>query len=68
MRKWIVVFLFVAAIVGASRRAEAAPVACFTDFGQCELSAASESSFWWRTLRALDCEINLWGCLKEALI
>jgi hypothetical protein len=56
------------AMWGGEREAVALPMNCFGSYGRCNYEAAREPSFWRRTIMGLDCEINLWGCLRENLI
>ena len=41
---------------------------CLSKFVDCQYEAALESSFFRRTVKALDCELNLIGCLADLLL
>lgn len=69
MRKWVFVFMVVAAVIGDVRSAAAADQArCFSDWWNCQYEAAVEETFWRRTLKGLDCELAFYGCLREQLM
>ena len=65
MRKKLLLVLAVAVMVAGS--AQSSEAGCFTDFGLC-MSRASAEDFWWRTLMALDCEIELAECVRITVI
>ena len=69
MRKWIPLVLLAAFVLGGVRPAIAAPQAgCFENFGSCMYRAAGADSAWVRFWRGIDCEISLFGCLKNEII
>jgi hypothetical protein len=51
--------------MGSVRRAEAAEIMCFSNYLRCNYRAAAEDNFLMRVAMGLDCEINLFGCLRE---
>ncbi len=69
MRKSSLLCLLPALMLGSVLPANAAPQAgCFETFGACMYRAAEEDSWWPRFWRGIDCEIGLWGCLKNELL
>lgn len=66
MRKAMLVsLLMVMTIAGAGREVQAAEIMCFSNYIRCNYRAAAEGNFWIRAAMGLDCEINLFGCLRE---
>lgn len=66
MRKWVLVFLvMVTTITGAARPAEAAEIMCFSNYIRCNYRAAVADGFMVRLAMGLDCELNLFGCIRE---
>jgi hypothetical protein len=70
MRKWILGLAFAAAIPagGFSANAQTMQPMCFSQFIDCEVSAAQEDSFWYRTVQALECELAFWDCFRTELL
>ncbi len=67
MRKWMLALVLMAAVVGSTRPAEAVQSMCFSDYYSCNLAAAQDDDFWGRFAKGLDCNVSLWGCLRDAL-
>ena len=66
MRKaMLVLVLMVMSVLSLGREAQAAEIMCFSNYIGCNYRAAAESNFWVRFAMGLDCEINLFGCLRE---
>lgn len=53
-------------IIGAAKPISAMP--CFTDIGNCWVSAANVPSFWFRWAAGLDCELGFISCARFDLI
>jgi len=68
MRKWVFAGVVAVTMWGGARQAAALPIQCFETYGRCNIRAAREENFWVRTVMGLDCEIDLWGCLRENLV
>ena len=66
MRKvMLVLLLMVVTLVGVGREAEAAEIMCFSNYRTCNYRAAALDGWWNRISAGLDCEINLFGCIRE---
>ncbi len=68
MKRWVVVCVVILGLFGQPQQADAQERYCLTSFVECAHEAAEEPSFWWRTVKAIDCELNLVGCLIDLLL
>ena len=75
MRRSMFVFLLAVVVANGGRPASVSAQAtaqayqnCLQTYSSCIYAAAVVPDFWSRTIMALDCEINLWSCLKHSFI
>ena len=61
MKKWVLVCVVIGGLFGQPQHVGAQEGYCLTSFVECTQEAAAEPSFWWRTVKAIDCELNLLG-------
>jgi hypothetical protein len=64
--KEVAFVLFITA--GASLLPASAFAGCFEDAANCFYAASRHDSFVWRTLAALDCELDLAECARKKVV